>query len=162
MWAQHLVVSPSDINSNTMAYRRLALGVFVCQTATSQIKITIADVYGGYGDPGGSGKAYFLVTTKKRLPGNQLDLRRLVGIWTWPWSKQGIKKIRHLRPSEKNGIYEIEIVLAPSTAMRSYVVWDFTVIMERRGSVFDGGEWITYDIPAFVEASQRAQSGIDE
>ena len=58
---------------------------------------------------------------------------------------------------QRNVTNIIEVVIEREKAMRSYIVWDFTAIYERGAVVRDGGLWLTYDIPAFVEARDKSQ-----
>lgn len=69
-----------------------------------------------------------------------------------------IEAFRPLKLLDKDGDRVLEIVLDEKIAMRSYLVWDFKFLFERASVVSDGGLTLTYDLPAFIEASRQAKS----
>lgn len=58
-----------------------------------------------------------------------------------------ILELRHLEVSEDG---KIVFELPADKAPRSYVLWDFAAIIEHGGLSFDGGLYLTIDIPAYA------------
>lgn len=172
-WAAHLVVSPPSVEREPKAgagYRfsaeaaHLARRVAVSTAADGRVTFAIEPA----ADPVETGKKYYLVVSKKRLPANALELRRVLqssnalarqdGRAIMRKGKvEGFDEVRPLQPIDRNGTSVIEVVVDRDQALRSYLVWDHEGIYERGAMVMDGGIWLTYDIPAFVEASQKSK-----
>jgi len=115
-------------------------------------------------------KGYFLIIATERLPKESLEFRSEMIVWPshlesrkqiekFPELKaqmkplQGkVQKIEHIEPlvwekrGEQKGIF---VTLTREQAMRSYLVYDFKPW--GGGMVMDGGLWVTYDLPTFVE-----------
>lgn len=170
-WAEHLVIAPESANLdriNTFSgFReeaaRRAQGVTVSERTNTQVRISLELLGASRLD---SDKAYYLVTMKKRLSNDALDLRSILANRSlhrsfaqlqpnWPVNRTAhpdpVAELRRLRPSTQGGTNNIEVVLEQDRALRSYIIWDFPCICESGALVMDGGLWITYDLPAFVE-----------
>ncbi len=178
-WAAHLVITPAakitpagaakprDRHAETAA--ELARAVSVAPGPGGQITITIDNAKDG----GPNGKGYYLVLCKKRRAGDELDLRPVLQSWKRRNSSDpavnaavtkalakaamgdslaGIVEVRPLQPVQRNGSSIVEVALDRNAAMTSYFTWDFKVIYDRGAMIMDGGLWVTYDLPVFIEA----------
>lgn len=168
-WAAHLVISPASLardpkvvaeSSRAAQAAQIARGVTVRPAPEGRVSI----VFKAAEDKGETGKGYFLMVSKKRLPASALELRsalRSTNNRSYTRASvgkivpEGFDEVRPLQPIQSNGESVIEIVLDRETASRSYVVWDFRSIYEKGALIMDGGLWLTYDLPAFVDASLK-------
>ncbi len=119
-------------------------------------------------------KGYFLIIAKKALPADQLEFRSEMLAWDSlsklrnmegyeqlaPELKAGshgklalLEEVRPLPVQKKDGAYEIFLMLDLEVARRSYIVYDFKPW--GGGMVLDGGLWLTYDLPSFVDALEK-------
>ena len=121
-------------------------------------------------------KGYFIIQAKKRLPRKELEFR--MSMDRWPLYQEMLKKGRDYRvgadparradwkgfyddverfetmariePETRDGVHGIFLELDIDAALRTYIVHDF--LPWGGASVRDGGLWLTYDIPSFVDA----------
>ena len=102
-------------------------------------------------------KVYQLVVCKAPRAADKLDFRYDSGLWKLRTPElralqpdearlADIEDIRLLASSDESGA--VELTLPPEVAARAYITWDFG----NGYLVMDGGLWLTYDLPAFVEA----------
>ncbi len=167
-WAAHRVISARSIPSESKTVppsefdevtALLDRAVSVSGAGESKLRIGVA-VKGDQLEPN---KGYYLVIGKTRFAADALDFRHSVQFWgkkSFAEKEHAtIQDIRPLQVSKKGGTNLVEIVLERKEAMRSYIVWDFKIIFESDGwvRINDGGLWLTYDLPAFVEAYDRSQ-----
>lgn len=167
-WAAHRVISPvsspSELKPGPVSRfdygsGSLARAVSVSDAGESRLKISVALDR----DPRESSKGYYIVIGKTRFPTNGLDFRPVLESWRKKSFTQKeptkVEEIRPLQPSAKGGTNVVEIVLERKEAMKSYIVWDFKILYESDGyvQIMDGGLWLTYDLPAFVEAYEKSQ-----
>lgn len=173
-WAAHLVISPASKAAKAddrfaREAAELARAVSVTPISKAQVLVTIKEPT----DEGPSGKGYFLVVCKKRLAADALELRSVLSGWKHanerripavaaaleqrgledPIAAKGVTEVRPLSVVTRGGERRVEVVLDRAHALRSYIVWDFRVFYEKTAAVMDGGLWVTYDVPAFVEAA---------
>ncbi|MFZ4780121.1 MAG: hypothetical protein ACOYM3_32600 [Terrimicrobiaceae bacterium] len=123
------------------------------------------------------GLGYFVIQAKKRLPRSELEFR--VSMERWKRYQEMLKKGRDYRvidsdparkvewnlfysdverfenmariePETRDGVHGIFLELDIDAALRTYVVHDF--LPWGGGGVRDGGLWLTYDVPSFVDA----------
>jgi hypothetical protein len=177
MWAAHLVISPASLAPGaqepkggrfTAEAAKLARGVTVQPAADGRVCIVLK----GSEQQGETGKAYYLMVSKKRLPSDALQLRSALrsthqgfegrGGGKRKTTPEGFAEVRPLQPVQRNGESMIEVVLDRATALRSYVVWDFRAIYEKGAMITDGGLWLTYDLPAFVEGAAASKERPEE
>ena len=118
------------------------------------------------------GKGYFVVQAKKRLPKKELEFRMSMSRWKMyqEMLKKGrdyrvgaipiwklfyddverFEKMARIEPETRDGAHGIFLELEMDAALRTYVVNDF--LPWGGEGVRDGGLWLTYDIPSFVDA----------
>ncbi|GEM_PF-2863209 len=115
-------------------------------------------------------KGYFLITATQRLPKESLQFRSEMIVWpSHRENRERMEQFPELKeklnfPGERLGVIEdivpqdvkehgerigVRIVIPREQAMRSYIVYDFKPW--GGGMVADGGLWLTYDLPTFVE-----------
>jgi hypothetical protein len=167
-WAKHAVVNPETVAE----YEPYAPSVSIIPK--SQVRIALPQS----SHQGDTNKGYFLIICTNRLLTEDLDLRSALQIWKYyslirtnaentnVWIREHYDRLRITELRHVDPIVEIrpipaeeyakpdepiEILLDIDIAKRSYVAWDFMFIYEQGGCVMDGGLWLTYDIPAFVE-----------
>jgi hypothetical protein len=115
-------------------------------------------------------KGFFLITTAERMPADSLNFRRLMFKWgqylkakeqnrskayleTLHQRFHPLEHAKNLEPQEAEGGLVISFTLNSDVALRSYVVYDF--YPWGSAVVLDGGLWITFDIPSFVESAKN-------
>jgi hypothetical protein len=168
-WAAHLVISPASVMAApkdaadarfTAEAAAFARGVTVFAIPKERVTVAIE----AEADEGTMGRGYFLVVSKKRLAGDALELRQvLASVSDNARARrpnrvaEGFDEVRPLQPIHWKGKTVVAVILEREKALRSYVVWDYKVIYEHGGVLADGGLWLTYDIPAFLEASEKAK-----
>lgn len=126
---------------------------------------------------------YFVVRSKKRLAAGELEFR--MAMWRWKSLQESLQKAREnphyarlvsstgdrsrsgefladverfesmerVEPETRDGARGIFLDLAKEEAMRTYLVYDF--LPWGGVGVRDGGLWLTYDLPSFVEQAGR-------
>ncbi len=121
-------------------------------------------------------KGYFVIQAKKRLPRKELEFRVSMDRWTQyqemlkkgrdyrvgadparkaDWERfysdvERFEKMARIEPETRDGVHGIFLELDIATALATYVVHDF--LPWGGAMVRDGGLWLTYDIPSFVDA----------
>ncbi len=177
VWAQHLIVSPASLVRDSKSAEgdywaekaaALARGVTVRPHARGKVIIVLG---AGTDHSEETGKGYYLIVSKQRLAQKDLNLRSAFSSPDrMPFGAdntgssnavpEGFVEVHPLKPLQRSGESVIEVVLDREVALRSYVVWDFHEIYAPRATpmiILDGGLWLTYDLPAFVEAADAAQ-----
>ena len=118
------------------------------------------------------GQGYFVIQAKKRLPKNELEFRMSMDRWKRyqemlkkgrnyragadpVWKRfyddvERFEKMARIEPETRDGVHGIFLELEMDAALRTYVVYDF--LPWGGEGVRDGGLWLTYDIPSFVDA----------
>ena len=172
-WAAHLIISPASLVRDPKGAAgdrfiaeaaQLARGVTVRPAGKGRVSIVLRATE----DKGEMGKGYYLMVSKKRLAPDALQLRSALGSTnrlilsggggTRKTVPEGFVEVRPLQPFRRNGDSVVEVVLDREVALRSYVVWDFRAFYEQPGAIImDGGLWLTYDLPAFVEGLDAAE-----
>jgi len=161
VWAKHEVVQQGhDPNVYPISVRlspedRDQVEIFIPAEKPAKAKMT---------------KGYFLVTATKRLPVDALQFRSEMIVW--PSHRENRKRMEQFpelkekmkSPGERLSVIEdivplelekegsrtgIFLTLPREQAKRSYIVYDFKPW--GGGMVMDGGLWLTYDLPTFVE-----------
>lgn len=117
-------------------------------------------------------KGFFVIKARKRLPRMDLELRMSMNRWKryQEMLKEGrdyreggfsaqwkdfyadvdrFERIACIEPETHDGVYGIFLDLEIADALRTYVVHDF--LPWGGEGVRDGGLWLTYDIPTFVD-----------
>lgn len=125
---------------------------------------------------------YFVIRTKERLPVDQLEFRSSMNRWRryeemlkagrdyrrnadparkLDWENfyadvERFESMKRVEPETRDGAHGIFLDLSREEAVRTYLVHDF---LPWGGSmVRDGGLWLTYDLPSFVEQLGRESS----
>ena len=102
-------------------------------------------------------KGYFLVTATERQPADALNFRKPMINWaSTRYHPEGFELIRPLEAHESEAGTGIFINLEKETALRSYIVYDFKPW--GGALIMDGGLWITYDLPSFVDELSKASN----
>ena len=174
MWAKHAVVAPATVE----AYESYA--PLVSRLSSSKVRIVLPKS----SEPGEWAKGYFLIVCTNRLSTEELNLRFALGQWKQDdkiraFMTNANDALRAQFNQNKNRYYNfdsiveirpitadeyalpdesIEIVLDLDIAKKSYVVWDFIFIYGHGSAVMDGGLWLTYDIPAFIDDLEKTES----
>jgi hypothetical protein len=162
-WAAHWVIHP---DSGSEDFRIIVKPVH----QTKEVTITIFQKDDSKKLFERDSKGFFLITTAERMPADSLNFRRLMFSWgryleakeenrskkiieTLHERLHPLEHAKHLEPQEVEGEPVISFTLSSDVALRSYVVYDF---YPWGGSlVRDGGLWITFDIPSFVESAKN-------
>jgi hypothetical protein len=173
-WAAHLVISPASLlpppkDSPEARFHAKAAAFARGVTAFALPKGFVTVAIEAEADEGKMGRDYYLIVSKKRLAGDALDLREALGSvnenvpqdWRDRFSKD-FEVVRPLQRMQWKGKTVVAFILEREKALRSYVVWDYKMIYQDGGMLLDGGFWLTYDVPAFVEASEKPERPKDK
>ena len=121
------------------------------------------------------GLGYFVIQAKKRLTTKELEFRMSMDRWTQyqemlkkgrdyrvgadparkaDWERfysdvERFEKMARIEPETRDGVHGIFLELDIDAALATYVVHDF--LPWGGAMVRDGGLWLTYDIPSFVD-----------
>lgn len=165
-WAAHWVID--TVNRPTTHPVALAL-----TGNTSKVRVFIPVTNG---EDQSSRKGYFVIKAKKRLPRKELEFRMSMDRWTQhqemlkkgrdyrvgadsarraDWERfysdvERFEEMARIEPETRDGVHGIVLELDIDAALRTYVVHDF--LPWGGGGVRDGGLWLTYDIPSFVDS----------
>lgn len=162
-WATHGIVDAEN--------RRITYPVALALTENkSKVRVFIPV---NSGEDPKYGQGYFVIQGKKRLPRNELEFRMSMSRWKMyqEMLKKGsddrvgayssqfkdfyddidrFEKMARIEPEKRDGVHGIFLELEMDAALRTYIVYDF--LPWGGAHVRDGGLWLTYDIPSFVDA----------